>query len=256
MNGMTKFLIGAGATALMAWGNHSAVGSGQAFVDALSGKTSSIIGDSGVSFDYSANGALSRSVTLSGDVSDEEKARITKELSGIDGIGSITWSADEGADGAEADSDSDETATADSDSNAATDVAPASEEVVTECQGNIDGLLAGKTIEFRLGSAFIAGTSQGLLDEVAEALKPCAGTLVEIGGHTDASGSAEINTSLSQDRADRVRAALIERGVPEGQLAAKGYGPSKLKNTANPRAAENRRIEFGVTSSAAAPEGE
>jgi OOP family OmpA-OmpF porin len=252
MNGMTKFLIGAGATALMAWGNHSALDSGQAFVDNLAGKTSNIVGDSDVSFDFTSGGALTRSVTLSGNVSDEEKARITKEVSAINGIGSVTW-----ADGGTAVDDGDAVPEADADDiPAAPAPAPASEEAVNECQGNIDGLLNGKTIEFQLGSAFVASASQGLLDEIASALKPCTGTVVEIGGHTDASGSVSINTSLSQERADRVRAALVERGLPEAQLTAKGYGPSQLKNPANPRAAENRRIEFGVASSAAAPEGE
>lgn len=257
MNGMTKFLIGAGATALMAWGNHSALDSGQAFVDNLSGQTSTIVGDSDVSFDFTSGGVLTRSVTLSGNVSDEEKARIIKEVSAIDGIGSVTWDdgdAGAGADVATGDGAPEDDAAAPE--AAAPEAAPATAETVSECQGNVDGLLDGKTIEFRLGSAFVASASQGLLDDIATALKPCTGTVVEIGGHTDASGSAEVNTSLSQERADRVRAALVERGVPEAQLTAKGYGPSQLKNTANPRAAENRRIEFGVASSAAAPEGE
>lgn len=253
MNGMTKFLIGAGVTALMAWGNHSALDSGQAFVDNLAGKTSTIIGNSDVSFDFTSGGALTRSVTLSGNVSDEEKARIIEQVSAIDGIGSVIWE-----DGGAAVDSGDVAPTGDAAAAdaAAPEAAPATAEAVNACQGNIDGLLAGKTIEFRVGSAFIASASQGLLDEIATALKPCAGTVVEIGGHTDATGSARINTSLSQERADRVRTALIERGVPETQLTAKGYGPSQLKNTANPRAAENRRIEFGVASSAAAPQGE
>lgn len=253
MNGMTKFLIGAGATALMAWGSHSALNSGQSFVDNLAGKTSTIVGSSDVSFDFTSGGALTRSVILSGNVSDEEKARIIKEVSAIKGIGSVTWDDAGVAAGAGADAAGDNAAAPDA---PAVEAAPATAEAVTECQGNVDGLLADKTIEFRLGSAFVASASQGLLDEIATALKPCTGTVVEIGGHTDASGSAEVNTTLSQERADRVRAALVERGVPEAQLTAKGYGSSQLKNAANPRAAENRRIEFGVASSAAAPEGE
>lgn len=250
MNGITKFLIGAGGTALMAWGNHSVVNSGQQFVDGLSSQTESVIGSSPVNFDFTTGGALSRTVTLSGDVSEEEKARITKELSAIGGMGAVIWKDGAGSGDAETAG-----AGAGDDSSTATpaDTTPASAETVTECQGNIDTVLAGKTIEFRSGSAFIAPASSGLLDEVAAALKPCTGTSVEISGHTDASGSAAINTTLSQERAERVRTELIGRGLAEGQLTAKGYGPSQLKNTANPRAAENRRIEFAVASSAAAP---
>lgn len=251
MNATTKFLIGAGATALMAWGSHSALGAGQSFVDDLAGQTSTVIGDNNVSFDFASGGALSRSVVLSGDVSDEEKARITEEVSAISGIGSVTW-----ADNGSADGDTGDAAAEAEAETEAPAAAPATEEAVSACQGNIDSVLEGKTIEFRLGSAFIAPESNDLLNEIATALKPCTGTNVEIGGHTDASGSASVNTNLSQERANRVRDALVELGIAAEQLSAKGYGPSQLKNTANPRAAENRRIEFSVASSASTSEGE
>ena len=53
---------------------------------------------------------------------------------------------------------------------------------------------------------------------------------------------------LSQERAEAVRAALIERGVPAERLVARGYGvlrPIAPDTDADSRA-RNRRVEFRV----------
>ena len=72
--------------------------------------------------------------------------------------------------------------------------------------------------------------------------------MIEIGGYTDATGDPAANLQLSQQRADAVRAALVQAGVDPGMLVAKGYG------SANPVAGNdslegrlrNRRIEYRV----------
>lgn len=131
---------------------------------------------------------------------------------------------------------------------------PATAEAVAECQGNVTRVASSGTINFVTGGATIAPDSAKLLDSLAEAAKACAGTAIEVGGHTDAQGSAESNVALSQRRADAVVAALTERGVPATRLTAKGYGETQLKDPNGPENNPvNRRIEFKVAALDAAP---
>ena len=65
-------------------------------------------------------------------------------------------------------------------------------------------------------------------------------------GHSDSSGDLEMNRALSERRAEAVRAALVERGVAPGQLAAEGVGylaPLTANSTEEGRAI-NRRVEL------------
>ncbi len=134
-------------------------------------------------------------------------------------------------------------------------VPAATAEAVTECQGDINAVMAGKTINFKSGSAYLAADSNTLLDDVAKALKPCSGTSVEIQGHTDLVGGADTNLILSQSRADTVKQALVTRGIDVARLSAKGYGASQpIENVINPAAnAKNRRTIFAISAATAAP---
>ena len=70
----------------------------------------------------------------------------------------------------------------------------------------------------------------------------------QIIGHTDASGSASYNLTLSQARADEVvRYMVRDCGIDAALLEAVGMGEASLKNTENPRSYENRRVEIKVT---------
>lgn len=72
--------------------------------------------------------------------------------------------------------------------------------------------------------------------------------VLEISGHTDNSGSAEANKTLSQRRADSVREFLINHGCAENQLISKGYGADKPieSNATEKGKARNRRVEFRI----------
>jgi OmpA-OmpF porin, OOP family len=133
--------------------------------------------------------------------------------------------------------------------------APASAEKVASCQTDINTLMTGKTINFQSGSAYLAADSNAVIDELAKALTPCAGTKVEIQGHTDLRGNADLNQGLSQQRAETVMKVLTEKGVPADRLTAKGYGATQpLENAMNSAAnAKNRRTVFAVSAANAAP---
>ena len=127
-------------------------------------------------------------------------------------------------------------------------------EAVVNCQAGVDAAIKGKTINFESGKAVIKVDSTALIDDLAKAEKACAGTMVEVAGHTDQQGDDASNMKLSQARADAVVAELAKRGVAKEQMTAKGYGETKLLDQATtPEAlAKNRRIEFTVSTASAA----
>ncbi len=120
-------------------------------------------------------------------------------------------------------------------------------EAIASCEAAMHDLLAGRTIEFAVGSAELRASSNGLLDEVAEAAQNCPGTL-RVEGHTDDTGQLDANMQLSRDRAASVREALISRGVSADSLVPAGYGPTRPREegTSAQARARNRRIEFHV----------
>ena len=67
-------------------------------------------------------------------------------------------------------------------------------------------------------------------------------TRVRIGAHTDPRGAEEYNARISQERAEAVARALIERGIACGRIEAVGYGESRPIADA-PMSAQ-RRIEL------------
>jgi OmpA-OmpF porin, OOP family len=101
-------------------------------------------------------------------------------------------------------------------------------------------------IQFDFNSATVKPESQQALLNLAQALK--SRELLEskfaVEGHTDAKGKADYNLKLSQQRADAVRNFLASNGVMDSRLAAVGKGATELANTADPLAAENRRVRI------------
>ncbi|MEZ4704133.1 MAG: OmpA family protein [Bdellovibrionota bacterium] len=106
------------------------------------------------------------------------------------------------------------------------------------------GVLEGVTFEFN--STELTQGAKKVLDEVAEELKKYPKVKVEVQGHTDNSGDANYNLSLSQSRAESVRSYLIEHGVNEEQLTAVGYGPQvpREDNSLPAGREKNRRVEL------------
>jgi outer membrane protein OmpA-like peptidoglycan-associated protein len=65
-----------------------------------------------------------------------------------------------------------------------------------------------------------------------------------VAGHTDAVGSDPFNLDLSERRADTIKRYLVQNyGLNGSDLVTVGYGKTKLKDTANPTASINRRVQ-------------
>lgn len=114
-------------------------------------------------------------------------------------------------------------------------------------------------VQFAVGSAVIDARSHGLLDEIASLLRAHPELLLlEIQGHTDATGDADLNRALSEGRAAAVRDYLVTAGVEAERLQSAGYGPDKpLVEGDDPASlARNRRVEILVLERAEADPNE
>lgn len=236
-----KILTGAAVTALLAVAGHYATGDG--FISGLEHAAQTEMtaqGMDGVTVTFSHD-PLSRKALLDGDVSNDVKLSAMNAVSDIPGISSAHWVSDDIArTGPDRSSKQ---------INGGPAVDPAIDAAVKDCQSGVDKVIENKKLSFRSGSAYISPASNKILDEVAAALKPCSGLAIAVGGHTDDAGNAEVNRIMSQERADRVRAGLMERGIPENLITATGYGAQQpLATGSGPEAdAQNRRIEFKLS---------
>ncbi len=99
--------------------------------------------------------------------------------------------------------------------------------------------------QFAPGSVALPGRTMRLLDNLAEALLTTPGTSVLISGHTDTSGTAAANTSLSFRRAQAARDHLVtQRGVSGARIAVIGLGSEAPMPGLPGTAAEHRRIQI------------
>jgi outer membrane protein OmpA-like peptidoglycan-associated protein len=110
------------------------------------------------------------------------------------------------------------------------------------------GVIQG--IEFAFGQAAIRRASQPVLDEAAKVLNQYPQLRVQVVGHTDNVGDRERNVTLSQQRADAVKAYLTERGVAADRIETRGAGPDEpiADNDTEAGKQRNRRIEFKLLS--------
>ena len=101
-------------------------------------------------------------------------------------------------------------------------------------------------ITFDIDKATIKPESMGVLNEVAKFLQSNPSIKMEIDGHTDNSGTAPHNLTLSQQRADAVKMQLVSMGIDESRFTTKGLGDTKpiAANTTPEGKANNRRVEF------------
>jgi outer membrane protein OmpA-like peptidoglycan-associated protein len=103
-----------------------------------------------------------------------------------------------------------------------------------------------KSIYFNSGKATFKSEDVPVkIESISALLKQYPTAKFSIEGHTDSDGSDASNQKLSQERADVVRNALIERGIKAANLTAVGYGESKpiASNKTAAGKAKNRRTE-------------
>jgi OOP family OmpA-OmpF porin len=101
-------------------------------------------------------------------------------------------------------------------------------------------------VAFLPGTARLQSSSYVALDSLADLLRANPDARIEIGVHTDNSGTAADNLRITSLQAEAVRDYLVVKGINYQQLVARGYGstvPLTPDTTPNGRAA-NRRVEI------------
>jgi outer membrane protein OmpA-like peptidoglycan-associated protein len=105
-------------------------------------------------------------------------------------------------------------------------------------------------VKFGVASSKISEKDQERLKELAQTAKGLTGYIIEVTGYADSTGSAAINTTLSERRARAVITFLMQQGgVPVRHIVAPGamgeYGTTAPNETKAGRA-ENRRVEVKI----------
>ena len=101
---------------------------------------------------------------------------------------------------------------------------------------------------FDVGKAEIRPQALSTVTEIGLTLKRFNQSLVDVLGHTDSTGTAAANQTLSQKRAESVAKQLRAKGVSASRIATRGYGstyPIGDNGTDSGRAL-NRRVEIKV----------
>jgi len=100
-------------------------------------------------------------------------------------------------------------------------------------------------VEFEFNQAKVLAIYGDQLEAIAAAMKAHDDIELVLEGHTDSRGSDQYNLSLSQRRADAVKAKLVEDyGIPGARVSAVGYGESRpiATNNTDSGRARNRRV--------------
>jgi outer membrane protein OmpA-like peptidoglycan-associated protein len=115
-------------------------------------------------------------------------------------------------------------------------------------EGHLKVSIPGDT-SFGLGRTTVGPAFGRLLNSMADALNKHPNTVIEIVGHTDATGTDAVNLAVSKRRAESTRDHLVGRNVAADRIKTQGWGsdqPVADNNTAQGRAA-NRRVEIFVS---------
>ena len=107
-----------------------------------------------------------------------------------------------------------------------------------------------RAMQFPVGQAIIMPSNYALLSKVQRAIRTFGEPAVVIEGHTDSTGSDEVNDHLSQQRAESVRDYLVaNKTLPETKILAVGYGSKRplASNKTEEGRAINRRIDVVIS---------
>ncbi len=103
-------------------------------------------------------------------------------------------------------------------------------------------------VNFAFNSSSLTAQAKANLDQVAEVFREFPDTNLLLEGHTDSTGDANYNMTLSQQRAQAVANYLKTKGVGAGRFTVQAFGETKPRfdNSTPEGRAKNRRVEVVV----------
>ena len=101
-------------------------------------------------------------------------------------------------------------------------------------------------ITFDTNQSTVKESFKTVLDSVSEVLKEYKSTMIQVGGHTDSTGSDQYNLLLSQNRAQAVANVLFGFGVQPVRTDVVGFGETQpvASNSSEGGRSQNRRVEL------------
>ncbi|APE27585.1 OmpA family protein [Aurantiacibacter gangjinensis] len=116
-------------------------------------------------------------------------------------------------------------------------------------EGDDSFLVRFPDVTFAVNSTNISPDMRNVLDGVAQNLVERPGSLIDVMGHTDSTGSDQYNLDLSRRRAESVANYLVSRGVARSRIETIGYGEQYpiADNTSESGRSQNRRVEIRIT---------
>ena len=109
-----------------------------------------------------------------------------------------------------------------------------------------DGKFITYGITFDIGKSTIKPESMGEINRIVTLMKENPELKFSVEGHTDNTGSAGNNQTLSEARSQAVVDKLVENGIAKNRLKAAGKGQTSpiADNGTDEGRAKNRRVEF------------
>ena len=109
-----------------------------------------------------------------------------------------------------------------------------------------DGKFITYGITFDVGKATIKPESMGEINRIVQLMNENPDLKFSVEGHTDSTGNAASNQTLSEQRSQAIVAKLVELGIAQDRLTAVGKGQNNpiADNSTDEGRAKNRRVEF------------
>ncbi|GEM_PF-3128040 len=127
------------------------------------------------------------------------------------------------------------------------------DENLSEIQMEYEELIEGNTVvldkvQFLQGKYLLTVEAMDALEDLAKFLREKPEIKIELAGHTDNVGSAELNYILSENRVKEVKKFLIDKGVQKGNIITRAYGGSQpiASNKYLETRKLNRRVELKI----------
>lgn len=104
-------------------------------------------------------------------------------------------------------------------------------------------------IQFDVNSAVLKAEGKAELDKLVAFMKQNSGVEILLSGHTSSEGSASLNRELSLKRVRSCKDYLASKGIEDGRITIKGFGPDMpiTANDTEANRAKNRRVEMKIT---------